>query len=353
MKRSMIAAWFCLLALALTGCGDGENSNSGSNNNPYGLTTTGPGVLSASPLDAATLVYATPLGKLSPPGHVLATDHVYLSFVDPWSPQQQNNDCSPRPVYAAGAGVVYFLLQTETQGDTKMMIQMSPTFWYYYDHVIPLGGMQLGTRVTAGQQIATTTGRCPSMDLGVIDLDVNPPGFINPGRYGDLGAHVASPYKYFTPDLQTLYYAKVRLFEGVPYDKDGRVDWGKAGYLAGDWFHSSIANAPASTINGSEGWEKTISFAKDWFDGSPRISIGGTIATPKVLRIANAAAPVPDLVTPSSGLIAYEGIATNGINDPGWILVQMLDAATIKIEFFAQATTAPTAFTAAAQTYVR
>ena len=351
---------FILLALifsvfaACSGGGGGDGNSSGNNYNPWGLTTTGPGVLSVSPLDTSTLVYATPLGKLSPPGHVLATDHVYLSYVDPWNTPVQQQDCRPRPIYAAGAGVVYFIMQTETAGDTKVMIQMTKTFWYFYDHVFLLPNIKEGTRVLAGEQIGTTTGRCPSIDLGVYDLDVTLPGLIKPERYGDMGAHAVSPYKYFTSALQAEYYSKVRLFQGVPVDKDGKIDYGVRGRLAGDWFHSSIANASSSVTMGPEGWGKTVSFAKDWFDGKPRISIGGTITTPGVVAI-DAGAPDPATVGGAQGLVVYETstIPDGGRIEAGWLLVQMTADDEIKIEYFAGAQPPPTGFTTAAQKFVR
>ena len=343
----------CALLLSLVACGGGGgNSGGGGDSITAGITTTGPGVLSVSPLDTSTLVYATPLGSLAPPGHVLPTDHVYLMFVDPWTGNVQNQDCRARPVYAAGGGIVTFILQTESAGDTKVMVQMTKTFLYYYDHVLLLPAVKVGTRVNAGDQIATTTGRCSSIDLGVYDLDVTPPGFVNPSRYGDYGAHPVSPYKYFSEPLRSVYYSRVRLFEGVPADKDGRVDWGVRARLAGDWFHSSLANAPSSTTMGSEGWVKSISFAYDWFSAAPRISIGGTIAAAGVLAIRNEA-PDPAAVSVSSGLVAYQGSPVMGQVGEGWMLVQMLADDRIKVEYFKGATERAAAFSGAAQEYVR
>lgn len=342
--------WLGILFLAACTSGDGDQG--GQTDNPWGITAGGPGVLSVSPLDPATLVSANPLGKLAPPGHVLPTDHVYLSFVDAWSGQQQNNDCRPRPVYAAGSGVVTFVLQTETAGDTKVMIQMTRTFYYYYDHVLLAAGITVGSRVNAGEVIATTTGRCPSIDLGAIDLDATLPGLVRPDRYGEFGAHAVSPYKYMTPELQAIYYPKVFTNEGVPVDKDGRIDWGIAGTLAGDWFHASLASAPAATLMGPDGWSKSLSFAYDWIDHTPRVSIGGTIATPGVAAIA---ASDPDFaaVSPASGLVAYRTTPRLGLLPAGWMLVHMLTAERIRVEYFPGATAAPAQFSAAAQDYVR
>jgi hypothetical protein len=284
---------------------------------------------------------------MAPPGHVLPTDHVYLNFVEPTG--SLTVDCSPRNVYAAGSGVVNFVLQTEAAGDTKVMVQMTRTFYYYYDHVVPLPGIKVGSKVSAGDKIATTTGRCPSIDLGVYDLDVDPPGFLNPARYGEIGAHPASPYKYFSEALRVAYHAKVRLLEGVPVDKDGKVDWGVPGRLAGDWFHTSLpVNQSAA---GPDGWSKTISFAYDWYDRSPKISIGGTIVGPMILTIGKADTD-PAQVSTASGLLSYRDTPTGQQNRAGWVLVQMLSDDRIKIEYFS-GDTRPLAFSSAAQEYIR
>lgn len=340
--------------ISLAACsGDGVHTAPDDGNNPYGLTATGPGVLSVTPLDTSTWYASTPLGALAPPGHVLPTDHVYLYFVNAWGGQQQNADCRARPVRAAGAGVVSFVLVSETTGDTKVDVQMTKTFHYYYDHVLLKSGITLGSRVNAGDTIATTTGRCPSMDLGVYNLELTPGGLVNTARYAGQTLHVVSPYPYFAEPLRSWIYAHVRMLEGVPSNKDGRTDWGVRGKLVGDWFHSSLANEPPSTIGGPAGWPKTISFAYDWYDNTqPRISIGGTISVPGLLRTA-ATDPDPATVSVASGLVVYQGTPVLGSIAPGWLLVQMVTDERMRVEFVANTITKPVAFTSAAQEYVR
>jgi hypothetical protein len=355
MRAALTLALTCAGTL-LAACGGGGGGNNSSGNSGDQLTAnlprTGAGVLSVSPLDTGTLVAATPLGNLNPPGHTTPTDHVYLYFVDPWSGQQQNNDCSPRPVYAAGGGIVTFILQTEALGDTKIMVQMTQTFMYYYDHVLVKPGIQVGSTVQAGDVIATTTGRCPSMDLGVIDLEVSLPGLVNPLRYGDYGAHAVSPYRYFSEPLKSLYYSRVRLREGVPANKDGRIDWGVRGRLVGDWFHSSLPAGPASTNTAPDFWAKSLSFVYDWYDVSPRIVIGGTIANAGVL-VPETGSPDAATISVASGLQAYRCTSPSGRPAAGWLLVQMLAEDRIRVEYFEGATAAPSAFTTAAQDYLR
>ena len=349
-----LAVTLVSVAASVAGCGDRSSGPTGSNDNPYGITATGPGVLSVSPIDTSLVISTTPLGSIAPPGHVLPTDHVYISFVDAYGGNQQNNDCtSKRPIYAAGSGVIDFTIVTEAHGDTKVDVQMTKTFHYYYDHVLLLPGFAVGTTVTAGQQIATTAGGCPSFDLGVWDLDATNSGMVNPARYGPGTLHAVSPYKYFTAPLRALYLSRSRLLDGVPANKDGRIDWGIPGRLVGDWFHSSLP-VDANSAGSPDGWSKSIAFTYDWYDNTrPALSIGGTIATPGSGKVGRND-PDPATVTPASGIVGYQltQIST-GLIHPGWLLVQMTAADRIRVEYFPDATTKPSSFTAAAQDYAR
>lgn len=337
------------LLLAVSGCSGGPTSPSPNDpNNPYNVAG-GSAVLTASPIDPEFVFATSPLGKLGPPDHTLPTDHVYVSFVDAFG-NQPGGGCGTHPIYAAGGGVVTFVLATEARGDTKVDVQMTPTFHYYYDHVLLLPGITPGTRVTAGQQIATTAG-CPSFDIGAYDLGATLPGLVNPARYGPSTRHAVSPYRHFTDALRALYVSRSRVFEGVPRDPDGRIDYGAAGRLAGDWFHSSLPVDTGSS-GSPNGWSKSIAFAYDYYDGTPRISVGGTIGSPFVGSIA-ATDPDPATVSVSSGLIAYQVRLSGAVSPYGWLLVQMTAADRIRVEFVAGAGQRPTGFTTAAQDYVR
>ncbi len=340
MRRSLLVGATILSAL----------SCKGDLTNPYNLSTTGPGVLSVSPIDLSQVMAVTPLGYLGPPGHVLPSDHIYISFIDAWNGMLQNADCSKRPIYAAGSGVIDFIMVTQSP-DTKVDVQMTKTFHYYYDHILLLPGMSLGTRVSAGQQIATTAGHCPSFDLGTWELGNTLPGLVSPNRYDDQTRYAASPMNYFSPSLRAIYLARVRLSDGVPSNKIGKIDYGIAGKLVGDWFHSSVpVDAYAS---GSAAWDKTIGFVYDWYDNtSVRISIGGTITDPLLAQIGPGD-PDPAFVTTANGLVTYSLYRPGATDGAGWLLVQMTAADRIRVQYFASAGTRPTGFTAAAQDYRR
>jgi hypothetical protein len=347
MRSDLLA----LGALVLCGACGSHETTAPNNDNPYGLTATGPGQFTVLPLDSSTLVSGTPLGYLAPPGHVLPTDHVYLNFVNPWSGSATPPDCSPRPVRGIGSGVVDFIYQTEAAGDLKVEVQMTRTFRYYYDHILLKPGITVGTRVQAGDTIGTTTGRCPSIDLGVLDDDVSLPGRLAPARYGG-SLHVASPYAYFAEPLRSWLRARVRTIDGTPVSPDGKVDFGIAGRLSGDWFHASLATASAETVNGPTGWPKSMSFAYDWTDGTPRISIGGTIAEAGVLKIATDD-PDPRTVDQARGLVVFRGTPVLGRLTASWVLAQLLSDTRVRLEVVPASQPKPTGFSAAAQEYVR
>ncbi len=176
-------------------------------------------------------------------------------------------------------------------------------------------------------------------------------GLVNPARYGEWTRHAGSPYKYFTPALRQFFYSRSRVMEGVPYDRDGRTDFGVAGHLVGDWFHSSLPVDPSSA-GSPGGWTKSIAFARDWYDGRPRVSIGGTIAAPFVAAIGPTD-PDPATVTPTTGLLAYQVTVPGGVRPHGWLLLQLTASDRLEIEFFDSTRARPTAFTGAAQEYRR
>ena len=184
-------------------------------------------------------------------------------------------------------------------------------------------------------------------------LTTTGPGSLSVSPLDTATVFAASPHKYFTAPLRDFYYSRSRVFEGVPADKDGRIDWSVSGRLVGDWFYSSLAGASYAASTGSMGgWVKTLGFVFDWYDNSPRISIGGTITSAGVLKPA-ATDPDPATVSTTSGLVAYQGTPKVGAIAAGWMLVQMIAADRIRVEYFAGATSRPAAFTGAAQEYIR
>ena len=188
-----------------------------------------------------------------------------------------------------------------------------------------------------------------TLDLGAIDFSVTNV-FANPARFLQETSHAVSPWKYFSPALQQQVYAQVYRAPSAT-DKDGKIAFDIPGKLVGDWFQQGLA--PGSESEGPNGWPRTLAFVYDYYDPSlVRISIGGTIGPPGVWAIESTA-PKPDAVSPSSGLVSYRLIYLEGNTQYGQMLVQMIDAQTIKVEMWVGQTVNNTAFDANVFTYIR
>lgn len=342
------AAAFVVAACNHSTAPNGTDSSGLPGMNVPGLTARGPGVLTASPLDTATLFQIDPLGQLGPPGHTLPSDHQYWWFVSPTLGGGQA-DCSKRPVYAAGAGTVTFIYVTEP-GSQKVMVTMTQTFAYYYDHVVLDANVQLGTAVTAGQRIGSTDGLCPTIDVGIIDLDVTLTGLVTPERYNQQTRYTGEPIAYFSEPLRSKFYRLSSRAAGDPY-RGGKIDYSVKGQLVGDWFDPSLPKTYEST--GPAGWTKCLAFVYDNRDPSQvRVSIGGG-ALPLGLWSVQGNAPDPASVNVATGKVVYTLVPYGGASQPGKLAVQLIADDRIRIQVFPGSTDPNPAFTSAAVEYVR
>jgi hypothetical protein len=340
-----------VIALAFVACkGDGPTIPPAQSGLPGvdapSITAKGPGTFTFAPFDTAQIPVISPLGQLGPPGHVLPTDHIYIHFVNPFG-NPFANDCSKRPVYAVGSGVVNFMIQPAGT-DWKVGVEMTRTFMYYFDHIYPMPGTTVGTVITAGQQIGTTNGFCPSIDLGVVDLDVVLPGLLTPERYGST-RYTGAPLKYFIEPLRSALYRRVDRAPGDP-NRDGKIDYGVRGRLVGDWFLSTLPKTYESA--GPNGWSQSLAFVYDNVNPSIiRVSIGGTL--PIGLWSVEGNTPDPVSVSVATGKVVYKLIPYGGNSQPGMLAVQMIADDRIRIEVFLGSTAMNPAFTANALEYVR
>ena len=303
-------------------------------------------VLPVAPAPGLTLMA---LGNLNPPGHVLPTDHVYFYAWDLSGSLPNTAGTATRNVYMPATGALFLKLQSGGGTDWKLMFRATQNFYFYLDHVLPTIALNVGDVLQAGALIGTTDPG-GTLDLGAFDQSVTHDGFVTPARYGFQTQYYVSPWKYFAPALQPALYAQVYRAPSAA-DKDGKIDFGVAGKLVGDWF---VEGMPADSSSGPYGWTRTVAFVYDYYDPSKvRISIGGTIGPPGVWAI-DAASPRPEDVTSASGLVAYHLVNPfDGGPQNGLLLVQMVTDAQIRIELFAGSTAATGQFDANALTFVR
>lgn len=355
--RKHSLAYAALLALTLGACKKGNNVDGpGSNclNGVCPFTNTpapagGVAQFSVLPVAPAPGLSLTALGNLNPPGHVLPTDHVYFYATD-LSKFGQNAGNTTRNVYMPATGTLFLKLVSGGGTDWKVMFRATETFYFYLDHVLLTVPMLVDSVYKAGTLIGTTSPGA-ALDLGAFDETVTHDGFLTPARYSEQTLHVVSPYKYFTPALQAGLYAQIYRAPTAS-DKDGKIDFGIAGRLSGDWFLQSLPIDLNS--GGPTGWPRTVAFVYDYYDPSKvRISIGGTIGNAGVWAI-DSAVPRPETVSTATGVVIYSLINPFDGGPPvGRVLVQMVTDSQIKIELFMGANASQTQFDASAFTFVR
>jgi hypothetical protein len=299
------------------------------------------------PVTIAAGQSVTALGNLNPPGHVLPTDHIY--FYDGDLSRNQPNGSDVRDVLMPATGAVVFIIKPGGT-DYKIMFRAMENFYFYLDHILLSQTLTQGQVLQAGTKIGTTA-QGSAIDLGAFDFTVTHTGFVDTLRYPSQTLHYVAPRSYFTATLMAQIDAHLHRAASAG-DKGGQIDFGIAGKLVGDWF---LLGMPKDSSSGPYGWTRSMAFVYDYYDPTKvRISIGGTVTSPGVWGI-DSLAPRPEIVTVASGIVSYKLYSPFDPQFPptGLLLVQMTDASTITVEYFAGSSASATQFDASAVTFVR
>ncbi len=301
----------------LVSCGGGGGSDNGGQTG-WGPEISGP-LFTVSPLALDQIQFVTGQGHLAPYPHTLPTPHVYLywGFGAP--------SASLIPVVAPGPGRITFVLSEDLGSgntDTKIMVRSSPTLTWYMDHISLANGLGVGSVLTAGMSIGTTSLLSGAVDLGLLDSTVVNP-FVAPQRYGADLINSVSPWTRFTPVLRDHFYS---ISNVVGANKDGAVCFDVDGTPAGNWFLDGVPDSP-DAYGKPENWPKHLAFAHDETDPSRwRISVGGTISSAALWAIATGD-PEPTAIAPGQGvriIRLYSNLSLDGTSIPsGWLLVRM------------------------------
>jgi hypothetical protein len=290
-------------------------------------------VFTHAPVDESAIRQITPLGNLNPPGHTLPTNHAYFFHATPGL-----------PVVAPASGVV----QVAAHGtDDALLVGAVSGVSYNIAHIVLDPGIAAGSAIASGQRIGVTSSQSMAVDLGVMNQAVTL-FFVRPDRYSQATLHAESPLKYFQEPLRSALYARV-VRNGD--DKDGKIDFDRAGRLAGNWFLEDVAPSDSESVASGP---KQLAFVRDVQDPSlVRVSIGGSVALSGAFYVGNGAADPAD-VAPSSGPTTYRlytSAARSGTG-VGTLIVQMLADDRVRVEAFPGSAAAAT-FTNAAVIYVR
>jgi hypothetical protein len=218
-------------------------------------------------------------------------------------------------------------------------------------HVLLRPNIQVGTTLTAGEQIGTTSPFAVSVDLGLVNQQVQN-SFVTRARYHAKALYGDKPLRFFVEPLRSTLYGLVR--RSGP-DRDGQFDYDVAGRLVGGWFHESLPRSIAST--GPEGWSRQLAFV--YWDRDPTVAlvaVGGTLLPPLVYWPA-AGPPAFDQVSAASGRVAlglHTARPSPGVpREPDYtLLLQLVAEDRLMVEAFPRG--APSsAFTGNALTYLR
>lgn len=332
----------CLAAAThvLGACGSSDRSNAAGS--PADT------LFGSAPLDLAAIDVINPLGHMTTPFNALPQPRMYLVLRD----RLQNNR-----VYAPAAGVVKSIVPPDAQRvDSRIDVGVGFTLTYFFDHIALDAGIQVGSRVEAGQRIARHGGNSCCVDFGLVNTGVTN-FYANPLRYSGASINADSPLRHFSEPVRSLLYAKVLR---VTADKDGRAHYDVAGRLVGGWFHED------QLVEGSQlpaAWPKQLAFAySNTHPGMVLISVAGTLALTNLFATEDTA-PDPATVSQSSGLVSYRLFQKNppvsegnqkASTQLGVMLVQMLAEDRIRVEIFpGSSTTLPSAFSAQSKVYVR
>jgi hypothetical protein len=226
------------------------------------------------------------------------------------------------PVFAPAAGTLDS--PTSSGSETGISVRVTSSLGYSMSPVILDQPIVVGTAISAGQRLGTSGSAALVLSVGPVDAGVAPP--------------IAS----FGEPVRSQLYAKV---QRLGPDLDGKFNYDVAGRLSGAW-----------------AWEGGILpyrlyFAYDTYDpAQPRLSLGWPTGTGGVFAVSPGD-PDPASVSVGSGPVRYTltksrtGLPLNA-GPGGALLVQMITDTRIRVEWFADGTSA-SSFTANANTFAR
>ncbi len=311
-----------------------------------------------------------PMGRMWD-SHVTPTDHLYVRL----------NEARPRTVVTSPAdGQIISISRfpndqsphwdsSIVEPDYRMVIAHSCSLFSVFIHLGELapeitavtGDLALGERwsasnaaplpVRAGDSLASMGGS--SFDYSLHDEKVILRGFQVPEHYeGEpWKVHTVDPFDYMTPDMAAELLPKnERQAEPV----GGRIDYDVPGTLAGNWFMDGTVDYRGGDSSGPEYWTGHLAIAYDHIDPSQiRVSIGRDIGLTwddcrscGGVYAVNGNGPDPASVTSSDGPVKYELTGRRHVSPDsnertvgdgvvlGTFLVEVLDDASIRTEFF-------------------
>lgn len=213
----------------------------------------------------------------------------------------------------------------------------------------------VGSSVSSGQKVGNLylefRQGARAIGLGLID-PARTIKFARPERYGDDILHGVFALDYFAEPARSAVIAKMPVSP-----ENGELSYDLVGTLQGLWFLNGSPIADSMQAANRPSWLFFVHAIGDPA-GTMRVVFGHYTngGSEMEFELLSASDPAPSSVTPSSGIIKFQFPA--GVGDTGWhaLLVQMLDATTLRVETwdsYHSPGMTNFAFTSAARTYIR
>lgn len=246
-------------------------------------------LFTVAPVNLNSIYEISPLGSIGPPGHTFPTEHTY------WHISATGETTAMVDLYAPGNVYITEVVSTPEPEITDYTIRFAlcKDIHGYYNHVKGISeelksvlyGIECekwqspdnscskklsNYHVKAGTVIGKVGHIQGNFDVGALDYGVTNK-FANQARYKSRTPNIVCPFEYFTPEIKSQIYAKVRR---TAEPRCGEVMQDIAGTLQGNWFYGEDATAETQ-------WEKQLAFVHDPGDpGKATISIAGIISEP-------------------------------------------------------------------------
>jgi hypothetical protein len=332
-----------LSVAACVGCGGpADPSASGPQPPPAGPH------FSIVPIPIERIARITPIGYNN---KIIPTPHTYWMTCDIDFVLQGTRPCHRErlPIQAPTAGIVFDI---DTASDGYLRVEGPPGLKWALGHVTPEPGLARGSRVSAGQVVARMFYD-HGFDFGVINLGVNH-FYLVPERYPEEYLHGENPIAQFPEPLRSELTSRSNSMSSAL----GKLGGDVAGTAAGAWF---IQGTPKTNLSLQFGSEHLQLWLGRYVEREETRIVYFGQASPGQQNRLNAvdpSAPSWEDITPASGPVAVKLWFINAQATPnlsaaaGTVLVQLLSATTLRVEWFPTHSLVPD-FTAAVRTYER
>lgn len=296
------------------------------------------------PIDRLSTIEA--LGNVNPPAHTIPSPHMYFTVDTPGTKLRAPGNVSIQGVSESSAYEDGTLLRS----DYSIRFQLCDGVSGYFKHVKALspqlrsnlervrcewdngtatGKSYRSCDFAGNQQVAagTVLGTVGNENTGTFDFGTKDErrtlGYANQSRYREGLLTTACPIEYYEDEPKAALYEKVKRV-GEP--RCGAVMQDVSGTLQGNWYTGG------AQADDRRNWEKQLAFIH-WNENASKamISVGGIVTEPGWYRFTPAHTGTVNRefseVTPDGRVYCYESEHMQGK-----IIVEMLDAGTIRIE---------------------